>query len=960
MIKRLLISLFVIIAAAASSAAATKYQFTYYLKERGLPRTVAQDITQDSNGCLWLATWSGLYRFDGTSFIGFKAGRADGHGERTNNRFDRIERDGFGQFWVLSYDGTLYRFDPQRERFSDIANGRNITEIYRLSSDDFCFVTSDNTILRTRYSDAGHSCILYDSSIAAPGKVNGMYKDNGDNIWTATDAAILCNNEIATEQPGYCIAGSAGAIRFGSGNGKIVEVIDGQLFEIESGAPYDIRLITDVPGTHELILGSEDGRLSMLATDKMELKAITVPESCSIGPEPRSFYDRKGTVWIWSPLGGIGHLDRETLRLEPLIYEAREPGGWDAENNIQAAFLDKQDNIWFSGSWGGIGRASRKDSGFKLLSFDKSGSAPSQANSVRAVTQTRDGMIYAGTKDGKIHLLSNNLIHIADWSLPYPAYSITEDGQGHIWIGTKGGGVFENTAPDMALKPVFRPKAYKKSDARFGMNGDLIYCLTPGSNRRLWIGSFDGSISYVDTADPERRFISNKNRIPFPTSQMDKIRFITFGPDGRMFACGRKGTFICETPDSDPELMRFERFASTREYDIQHILFGKDGKMYASSFGNGLLLCSPDDAIKPETINADNGLMSNFVFSSIEDENGNIWISTYHGLNKYNPKTGKIIGWSYDRIGKDLLFAEGEPLVTKDGEMMFNTTAGILYFKPEEISNSSFAPKVFLTYCQFAGNRIYPENGRTIEIRGEGRLSIRFAAVDMNGPERVMYSWRAGSGGEWTQLGNTPVLNLDGLGTGRHELQLRATNADGVQMDNTLDITVIVRPDIYGHLKMAILLVIIALSAAAYLLIRKRKAREAIRQNEGSRDGAPEPARPDWDDTISEEDSKFKRRFQDFLEENLDNGDLGAEDMAEALGVSRSALFEKCRALLGKAPTEYLRDLRFSRAAEMMAKSGYSISQIAYKTGFNDSHYFSKAFKKRFGVSPTEYRKSIK
>ena len=152
----------------------------------------------------------GLYRFDGTSFIGFKAGRADGHGERTNNRFDRIERDGFGQFWVLSYDGTLYRFDPQRERFSDIANGRNITEIYRLSSDDFCFVTSDNTILRTRYSDAGHSCILYDSSIAAPGKVNGMYKDDGDNIWTATDAAILCNNEIATEQPGYCIAGSAG------------------------------------------------------------------------------------------------------------------------------------------------------------------------------------------------------------------------------------------------------------------------------------------------------------------------------------------------------------------------------------------------------------------------------------------------------------------------------------------------------------------------------------------------------------------------------------------------------------------------------------------------------------------------------------------------------------------------------------------------------------------------------
>lgn len=943
------------------SGTAATHQFTYYLKERGLPRTVVQDITQDSNGCMWLATWSGLYRFNGTSFTGFKAGMSGGHEERANNRFDRIEKDGFGQLWVLSYDGTLYRFDPHREKFSDVANGRNITEIHKLSSYDFCFVTSDNTVLRTRYSDAGHNCILYNSAIAAPGKITDIYKDDEDNIWTATDTAILRNNEIAIEQPGYCISDSNGGIRFGSEHGKIVEVIDGQILEIETGAPYDIRLITGIPGTRDLILGSEDGRLAMLATDEMELRTIAVPESCNIGRGVKSFSDRRGTVWIWSPLGGIGYLDKETFKLEPLIYEAREPGGWNAENNIQAAFLDKQDNIWFSGSWGGIGRASIKDNGFKLLSFDKTNSAPSPANSVRALAQARDGVIYAATKDGKIHLLSDDLIPLGDWTLPYPAYSITENAQGHIWIGTKGGGVFENTAPGIARRTAFHPRTYRKSDSHFGMNSDLIYCLTPGKGGRIWIGSFDGSIMYADMADAERRFISSKNRIPFPTSQMDNIRFITFSPDGRLFACGQKGTFVCETPDAAPELMRFERFTSTREYDIQHILFSKDGKMYASSFGNGLMLCSPNDAFKPEIINTDNGLMSNFVFSSTEDKRGNIWISTYHGLNKYNPKTGEIIGWSYDRIGKDLLFAEGAPIIAKDGNIMFNTTAGILYFNPEEISKSTFIPKVFLTYCQFAGDRIYPENDNTIEIRGDGRLSIRFAAVDMNGPERVMYSWRTGREGEWMQLGNTPVLNLDGLDTGRHELQLRATNADGVQMDNTLDLTVIVRPDISGHLKMAALAAIIALSAgAAYLLIRKKKAVKARPQSEEKPGESPRFTDFGVDNTLSEGDSRFKRRFQDFLEENLDNGDLGAEDMAEALGVSRSVLFEKCRALLGKAPTEYLRDLRFSKAAEMMAKSGYSISQIAYKTGFNDSHYFSKAFKKRFGVSPTEYRRNIK
>ena len=106
------------------------------------------------------------------------------------------------------------------------------------------------------------------------------------------------------------------------------------------------------------------------------------------------------------------------------------------------------------------------------------------------------------------------------------------------------------------------------------------------------------------------------------------------------------------------------------------------------------------------------------------------------------------------------------------------------------------------------------------------------------------------------------------------------------------------------------------------------------------------------------EDQKFRRELTAYLESHIDDGELNIAAMAAAMNMSRSALFEKCRSVIGIAPLEYLRNMRFAKAAEMLSSGDYSISQIAYATGFNDSHYFSKAFKQKFGMTPSEYRKA--
>ena len=111
MIKRLLISFLLLITATLHSGAVPRYQVSYYIKERGLPRTLVQDMIQDSNGCLWLASWSGLYRFDGISFSGFRVKTPNGERADTMMR----ARSVFCSFSiVLSFPGIYPMFLRQK------------------------------------------------------------------------------------------------------------------------------------------------------------------------------------------------------------------------------------------------------------------------------------------------------------------------------------------------------------------------------------------------------------------------------------------------------------------------------------------------------------------------------------------------------------------------------------------------------------------------------------------------------------------------------------------------------------------------------------------------------------------------------------------------------------------------------------------------------------------------------
>jgi AraC-like DNA-binding protein len=71
--------------------------------------------------------------------------------------------------------------------------------------------------------------------------------------------------------------------------------------------------------------------------------------------------------------------------------------------------------------------------------------------------------------------------------------------------------------------------------------------------------------------------------------------------------------------------------------------------------------------------------------------------------------------------------------------------------------------------------------------------------------------------------------------------------------------------------------------------------------------------------------------------------------------MSRVHLYKKLLSLTGKSPIEFIRTIRLQRAAQLLQKSQLSVSEIAYKVGFNNPKYFSKYFKDQFNILPSAY-----
>jgi DNA-binding response OmpR family regulator len=106
-------------------------------------------------------------------------------------------------------------------------------------------------------------------------------------------------------------------------------------------------------------------------------------------------------------------------------------------------------------------------------------------------------------------------------------------------------------------------------------------------------------------------------------------------------------------------------------------------------------------------------------------------------------------------------------------------------------------------------------------------------------------------------------------------------------------------------------------------------------------------------------DEEFLKEAISIVELHLSDSEFSVDKFSKEIGMSRSNLYLKLKAITGESVNDFMKRIRFKKAVELMLSKRYTIAQIAYTCGFNTPSYFSTAFKNYFGVMPSEYLEKI-
>jgi AraC-like DNA-binding protein len=111
---------------------------------------------------------------------------------------------------------------------------------------------------------------------------------------------------------------------------------------------------------------------------------------------------------------------------------------------------------------------------------------------------------------------------------------------------------------------------------------------------------------------------------------------------------------------------------------------------------------------------------------------------------------------------------------------------------------------------------------------------------------------------------------------------------------------------------------------------------------------------------IVSNDERFTQKFFEIIEQNIANPELNIDLICKEIGLSRTNLYRKLKAVTDLSPVELIKNKRLEIAAKLLLESDYNVTEISIYVGFNSAAYFTQCFRNNYGCSPTEYATKYK
>jgi len=245
-----------------------------------------------------------------------------------------------------------------------------------------------------------------------------------------------------------------------------------------------------------------------------------------------------------------------------------------------------------------------------------------------------------------------------------------------------------------------------------------------------------------------------------------------------------------------------------KKVNITSFHLDSNGILWCGAHGLGLIRYDTKTDTKT-LIGERDGLLSNSIMGLEQDLSGNLWLSTQKGLSKYNPHTGtfkhyfKEDGFFTNEFGYRAYFR------CNSGEMIFGSTHGVVIFHPDSIKESKYIPPIVITDLKIQNNHVTIGNDsplkKHISVSDEitlnydqNDLTISFAALDYNHPERIQYSFYLENfEDKWRPPGLERTAYYTNIDPGEYIFKVKGTNSDGIWNEEDVNLRIIITPPIW-------------------------------------------------------------------------------------------------------------------------------------------------------------------
>jgi len=558
------------------------------------------------------------------------------------------------------------------------------------------------------------------------------------------------------------------------------------------------------------------------------------------------FEDNLGTLWVVPHLGCLSYYDRECKQLKP-YYTDYNNSGSKFTPVILDYYLDNQNNFWYVNSYemGKISfypnacRLTHLDDGFETRAFliDRH---------KRLWVSNKKGIIriYNSDKSIKGYLTPEGNISSKAISFSRNIYCFMEDSQGYIWMGSKWDGIFR-------LREIkngnFQIQRFShREDDPYSLSNNSVYSVYQDSQKHIWIGTYGGGLNlFQEMPEGKARFLNRENLFEsYPKDKFSRVRIIKEVNHALLIGT-TEGLLSLSCNFKRPECIKFyhnvripNKISSLSSNDVTHIYTDSRKKTYVLTFTGGVnQILSKNllsNQIQFKTYTKKNGLLSDLALSMIEDKQKNLWIISENTLTKFNPKTETFEKYGERYLQNKLYFSEAIPVQSQD-QLILGTDAGILRINPSLFHKSTYIPPIVFTGLKIQGVQQYPNINDLKELKlkpNERNISFQFSALDYIDPTAISYAYRLkGLEEKWNEVDNSRTANYINLPPGNYELQIRSTNSDGIWAENIRKLTIIVLPtfgETYWAILFYIILAILSVAIAVHIITYIYRLRHKI------------------------------------------------------------------------------------------------------------------------------------